>query len=68
MNADQGRQDAVDYPAWICVECGHVYDPAEGDLEWNIRPGVPFEKLPGEWTCPVCNRTKEQFRIFDSQL
>jgi rubredoxin len=68
MNADQDKQDAVEYPAWICIECGHVYDPSEGDPEWNIRPGVPFEKLPEEWNCPVCNHAKGQFRIFDSQL
>ncbi|NTU68213.1 MAG: GNAT family N-acetyltransferase [Chlorobiaceae bacterium] len=55
-------------PAWICEECGYVYDPSEGDLEWNIRPGVPFERMPAEWCCPVCSAPRDQFRLFDSQL
>ncbi|NTV01382.1 MAG: GNAT family N-acetyltransferase [Chlorobiaceae bacterium] len=55
-------------PAWICEECGYVYDPSEGDLEWNIRPGVPFERLPAEWCCLVCSASRDQFRPFDSQL
>lgn len=54
--------------AWICAECGYVYDPAEGDPEWNIRPGLPFSSLPDYWCCPVCNAGREQFRPFTSQL
>ena len=63
-----GRGDMPALPAWICEECGYVYDPSEGDLEWNIRPGVAFEKLPAEWCCPVCNAGREKFRLFDSTL
>lgn len=59
---------ASDLTVWMCTECGYIYDPAEGDLETNIRPGVPFEHLPDEWNCPVCNRGREHFRPFDSQL
>lgn len=55
-------------PAWICTECGFVYDPSSGDLESNIRPGVPFEKLPEDWLCPVCSVSPVRFRPFDSQL
>lgn len=62
------QKEQVTMPAWICTECGYVYDPAEGDLEWNIRPGIPFEKLPPEWCCPVCNADRSVFRLFDSQL
>ena len=54
--------------AWICVECGYVYDPTEGDSEQDIRPGIPFEKLPDDWLCPVCNTSREKFRLFDSHL
>lgn len=54
--------------AWMCVECGYIYDPAEGDLETNIPPGVCFDKLPGDWCCPVCNGAMSQFKKFDSQL
>lgn len=37
-------------------ECGYIYDPAKGDPEAGIPPGVLFEDLPAEWLCPVCGR------------
>lgn len=62
------EQKTGNQQAWICEECGYVYDPAEGDLDWNIRPGIPFDQLPEEWYCPVCNGDRKKFRPFDSQL
>jgi rubredoxin len=62
------EQNAPALDAWICEECGYVYDPTEGDLEQNIRPGIPFGNLPDDWLCPVCNAVREKFRIFDSTL
>ncbi len=62
------RQETDPLPAWICIECGYVYDPSEGNLEWNIPPGVPFNELPEEWACPVCNTGRSNFRLFDSRL
>jgi rubredoxin len=55
-------------PAWMCIECGHVYGPSEGDAVFDIPPGRPFENLPDDWCCPVCNAGKEQFRLFTTQL
>jgi rubredoxin len=46
---------------YVCNVCGYIYDPAEGDSEGNIPPGTPFEKLPDDWTCPVCGASKEDF-------
>jgi rubredoxin len=46
---------------YVCGICGYVYDPAEGDKEGNIPPGVPFNKLPDEWVCPICGAGKEEF-------
>jgi rubredoxin len=37
-------------------ECGYVYDPAKGDPQGGIPPGVRFEDLPKDWICPVCGR------------
>ncbi len=62
------KHEKVEYPAWMCVECGHVYDPGAGDPYWEIRAGVPFEQLPEDWFCPVCSAGKEKFRLFSSQL
>ncbi len=44
-----------------CTVCGWIYDPEKGDPDGGIEPGVPFEKLPDDYTCPVCGATKDQF-------
>jgi len=44
----------------ICRECCYVYDPDYGD-ERGIPPGIPFEGLPDEWKCPVCQAEKDKF-------
>lgn len=44
-----------------CDVCGYVYDPEIGDPDNGIAPGTPFEKLPEEWTCPLCGVGKENF-------
>jgi len=46
---------------YVCVPCGYVYDPAEGDPDNGITPGTPFEQLPDDWVCPVCGATKDLF-------
>jgi rubredoxin len=46
---------------YVCQICGYVYDPAVGDEERGIPPGTPFEKLPDDWTCPICGAGKEDF-------
>jgi len=44
-----------------CSVCGYIYDPEEGDPENGISPGIPFEKLPDDWVCPVCGADKSEF-------
>lgn len=46
---------------WVCGPCGWVYDPAEGDPDGGIEPGVAFEDLPDDWVCPICGASKEDF-------
>jgi len=46
---------------YVCSVCGYVYDPEKGDPDGNIPPGTPFEKLPDDWTCPVCGAAKSEF-------
>ncbi len=41
--------------------CGYVYNPAEGDLEHGIEPGISFADLPDDWVCPKCGAAKEYF-------
>ena len=51
-------EDAARY---VCITCGWIYDPAEGDPESGIAPGTPFEEIPEEWVCPACGVGKEYF-------
>lgn len=50
-----------DNQKYRCTICGYVYDPEDGDPENDIDPGIPFEKLPEDWTCPVCGVSKDDF-------
>jgi rubredoxin len=46
---------------FTCTICGHIYDPAHGEPGQNIPAGIPFEKLPTDWSCPVCFSGKDKF-------
>ena len=46
---------------YVCGICGYVYDPAVGDPDTGLAPGIPFEDLPSDWECPICGAAKDQF-------
>lgn len=46
---------------YVCEVCGWIYDPARGDPEGNIPPGVEFLDLPDGWVCPECGVGKTEF-------
>lgn len=48
---------------YVCMICGYVYDETEGDPDNGIDPGVAWEDLPEEFTCPLCGVSKEDFDI-----
>jgi len=47
-----------------CMVCGYIYDPEEGDETQGIAKSTPFDKLPEDWTCPVCGEQKTSLRRF----
>jgi rubredoxin len=47
---------------WECLVCGYIYDPAVGNPDGGIPPGVVFENLPKDWVCPQCGAAKEMFQ------
>ena len=64
--ADEAAESKVavqfkDLSRWRCMVCGFIYDPIKGDSDYGIEPGIPFEELPEDWRCPVCNATKKDF-------
>lgn len=44
-----------------CKTCFTVYDDRFGDFFQNIEVGIPFENLPKNYCCPICNETKDKF-------
>ncbi len=44
-----------------CTICGYIYDPEAGDPDSGIKPGTSFGELPGDWICPVCGESKDEF-------
>jgi len=47
--------------SYVCLECGWVYDPEQGDPDGGIAPGTAFEDIPDDWVCPVCGVSKDSF-------
>jgi rubredoxin len=50
---------------YICANCGYVYDPEKGDPENQVTPGTSFEDIPGDWVCPLCYASKDEFDPVD---
>ncbi len=51
---------ASDLPTNRCPEqeCSWLYNPAIGDPDGGIPPGIAFEDLPEDWVCPECGTPK----------
>ena len=43
-----------------CNLCGYSYD--------EEQEGVNWDKLPDDWTCPVCGAKKAEFRRLGGEL
>lgn len=50
---------------YICLICGYEYDPAVGDEEYDIAPGIAFDDLPDDWVCPLCGAGKDEFELVE---
>jgi len=53
---------------YLCVVCGYIYDPAEGDEDSGIAAGTAFEDIPEDWLCPVCGVGKEDFVVYEEEV
>jgi rubredoxin len=51
---------------YICLSCGHVYDPVKGDPAHGIVPGTDYKDVPDSWPCPVC-KSRQQFHSISEQ-
>ncbi len=48
-----------------CVLCGYVYDPEIGEPDLGIEPGTPFDELPEDFVCPLCEASLDEFEIVE---
>lgn len=62
MSIGEQTQTRPEAKLWLCVACGWVYDPDEGDPDSGIAPGTAFEDIPDDWMCPICGASKVDFR------
>lgn len=60
--ADETDVTYFDGESYVCAICGFTYNPEEGDPSSGIPPGTPFEELPEDYKCPICNAGKEYFK------
>ena len=61
MNLNINDMEEQKMKKYVCVVCGYVYDPAEGDPDNGVAAGTKWEDVPEEWLCPLCAVGKEQF-------
>lgn len=47
---------------YICMICGHTYDPSVGEPAQGIPTGTAFDQLADSWKCPICSAEKKLFQ------
>ena len=52
---------ANEAPLHQCPHCFTIYDPTVGDEMNHIKPGIPFDSLPGYYSCSVCEAPTSEF-------
>ena len=50
---------------WVCIACGWIYDPEQGDPDSGVDPGTAFEDIPDDWYCPECGVGKDDFELVE---
>ncbi|MHC1748798.1 MAG: rubredoxin [Cellulosilyticaceae bacterium] len=48
---------------YVCLVCGYVYTPTEGDPDNGVAPGTAWEDVNENWLCPVCGVGKDEFEV-----
>jgi len=58
---DEKKAEVPVSEKYRCTVCGWIYEPERGDPVGGIAPGTPFDKVPDDWVCPICNAAKSAF-------
>jgi len=49
------------FKRYKCLNCGHVYDEAQGWPADGIAPGTRWADVPDDWLCPDCGSEKRDY-------
>lgn len=56
---------AVLFRRYQCLNCGMIYDEAEGLPDEGIAPGTRWDAIADDWICPECGSEKRDFTLID---
>lgn len=60
---DLGDQN-LPWQTYVCKACGIFYREEDGDPDSGIPPKTRFCDIPGDWECPVCGVSKNDFALY----
>ncbi|MGD9662604.1 MAG: rubredoxin [Porticoccaceae bacterium] len=52
-----------EFKSYICLNCGLIYNEAEGWPDDGIAPGTRWEDVSEDWICPQCGSAKIDFEM-----
>ena len=56
------KGESTGFARYQCPGCGHVYDEQRGNPREGFPPGMRWDAIPPDWTCPDCSvREKPDF-------
>lgn len=50
-----------------CMNCKYIYNPKVGNQVAGIKPHTEFSDLPDSWICPVCGKSKNNFKLHEEK-
>ncbi len=59
----ESNRAQISISAFQCPDCLTVYDSRYGDESAGVSAGTPFEQLPDDYQCPVCDCSKTAFKM-----
>ena len=55
------KKEEIEVEVHQCTDCLTIYDPAYGDITQDIAPNIPFDELPSDYVCSLCESPKNSF-------
>lgn len=54
-----------EFKRYKCLNCGYIYDEAEGWPDEGIPAGTRWADVPEDFICPECGSEKRDFDMVD---